>query len=119
MAALPATLRLRVDATVPPDGGVAGFTENADVTPEGKSRALRVTAELKPRRDETVTVALPEAPALISRLGVLTSKLKSGAAVTVSVAVTVLVRAPETPCTVIVKDPAGVAGVVVTDIVDV
>jgi len=113
------TLRLRVDVTVPPAGGVAGFTENAAVTPEGNPIALRVTAELKPSSDETVTVALPEAPALISRLGGVTSKLKSGAAVTVSVAVTVLVRDPETPCMVIVKDPVGVAAVVVTDIVDV
>jgi len=119
VAAPLATFRLRVDVTVPPAGGVAGFTENAAVTSEGNPIALSVTAELKPSREEIVTVTLPEAPALTSRLGGVTCKLKSGAAVTVSVTVAVLVRAPETPCMVIVKDPVGVAAVVVTDIVDV
>lgn len=82
------TLIVRAEVADPPDGGFTVLTEKELVTPEGRPVIDKVTPELKPFNDFTVTVEVPEAPcAIVSVLGDVESE-KSGL-VTVRVIVTV------------------------------
>jgi len=56
-----------VDAVVLPAGGVTGLGLNPPVTPVGND-AARVTGELKPPLDETVTVTVAVPPGLMTTL---------------------------------------------------
>ena len=67
-----------------PGSGVTGLGLNPPETPDG-IRAVRVTGELKPPTDKTVTVIVPVPPGLRTRLLGLAETLKLGVAVTVKV----------------------------------
>ena len=56
-----------VDVTVPPAGGVTGLGLNPPVTPAGNG-AARVTGELKPPLEETVTMTVAVPPGLMMML---------------------------------------------------
>jgi hypothetical protein len=56
-----------VDATVLPAGGVTGLGLNPPVTPAGNG-AARITGELKPPLEETVTMTVAVPPGLMTTL---------------------------------------------------
>ena len=82
-----------VEATMPPGGGVTGLGLNPPET-VGGNRAVRVTGELNPPVDCTVTVAVAVPPGLETRLLGLTDRLNWGVAVTVKVPVADLPALP-------------------------
>jgi len=56
------TVIVRVDVVEPPEGGVIGLALKLVATPVGAPETDKVMAELKPLRDVTVMVEVPEAP---------------------------------------------------------
>jgi hypothetical protein len=56
------TLIVSVEVAVLPDGGVTEVGLNVAVVPVGAPVTVRLTAELKPLRDVTVMVEVPEPP---------------------------------------------------------
>jgi len=53
---------VRVDVAEPPEGGVTDVGLKVPVVPIGRPEIERLTEALKPLRDVTVTVTVPEAP---------------------------------------------------------
>jgi hypothetical protein len=84
-----------VDVTVPPEGGVTGLGLNPPVTPAGNDVA-RVTGELKPPLEETVTITCDAAPGVTMILLGLTERPND---VTVNVALAALPVLPVTKTT--------------------
>jgi hypothetical protein len=97
-AAALGTLMDRVEVMVPPAGGVTGLGLNPPETPAGKED-VRVTGELKPPAESTVTITVPIPPGLRTTLLGLTERLNKGVAVTVNSA---LADLPVLPITRIV-----------------
>jgi len=91
-----------VDVIVLPDGGVTGLGLNPPPTPVGSGTA-RVTGELKPPVEETVTMIVAVPPGLRTTLLGLAEMPNNGVAVTVNVAVADL---PVFPVTMTVYPPA-------------
>ena len=87
-----------VDVTVLPDGGVTGLGLNPPVTPAGKG-AARVTGELKPPLEETVTMIVAVPPGLMTTLLGLAEIPNNGVAVTKNVALADLPVLPATRTT--------------------
>ena len=88
--AVPETARENTELVLPPAGGVTGLGVNPPVTPDGNVGTARVTAELKPPIDCTVTMAVPTPPGLIVRLLGVTVRVNEGTAVVVVVVVVVV-----------------------------
>jgi hypothetical protein len=104
-AGVPAsTLIVAMDPTVPPAGGVTPLGENPTCTPLGKAPVVRLTSELKPPIDVTVTVSVADAPEPTVKEEEPRESEKSAADVIVNVKAVVCV-APPVPLTVIVLDP--------------
>jgi len=80
------------------DVGVTGFGLNPPVTPVGNG-AARVTGELKPPLEETVTMIVPVLPGLMTTLLGLAERPNNGVAVTKNVAVADLPVLPVTSTT--------------------
>ena len=79
------TLIVASDVTLPPEGGVTLAGENPTCTPLGNAPSVaRVTAELKPPADVTVTVSVAELPEPTLRVGELSASEKSAPEVIVS-----------------------------------
>ena len=89
------TLMERVEVALLPAGGVTGFGLNPPETPAGK-RAVRVTGELKPPAERTVTITVPVPPGLRTRLLGFAERLNRGVAVTVNIALADLPVLPST-----------------------
>ncbi len=87
-----------VEVTVLPAGGVTGLGLNPPVTPAGKG-AARVTGELKPPLEETVTMTVAVPPGLMTTLLGLTMRPNNGVAVTKNVVVADLPVLPVTMTT--------------------
>lgn len=87
-----------VEVTVLPAGGVTGLGLNPPVTPVGNG-AARVTGELKPPLEETVTMILAVPPGLMTTLLGLAESPNKGVAVTKNVAVADLPVLPVTVTT--------------------
>jgi hypothetical protein len=87
-----------VDVEVLPDGGVTGLGLNPPVTPAGNG-AARVTGELKPPLEETVTMIVAVPPGLMTTLLGLTERPNNGVAVTTNVALADLPVLPVTRTT--------------------
>lgn len=98
VAAPVATPIKSVEVTVLPAGGVTGLGLNPPVTPAGKG-AARVTGELKPPLEETVTMTVAVPPGLMTTLLGLTKRPNNGVAVTKNVAVADLPVLPVTMTT--------------------
>jgi len=79
------TVMVSVDVVVNGEvaGGVTGLGLKPPVTPAGKE-AVRITGELKPPEEVTVTIAVPVPPGLRTRLLGLVEMLNIGVAVTVN-----------------------------------
>ena len=78
------TLIVNVDVAVPPEGGVTEVGLKEAVVPVGAPVTVRLTAELKPFRDVTVIVEVPEPPGVTETVVGEALKEKSGAGATVS-----------------------------------
>jgi hypothetical protein len=78
------------------------------VAPAGETEAIRLTVPEKLLRLVTVIEDVPEKPELNSREVALLAMLKSGAAVTFTIIVTVLTSEPLIPVTVTLYSPSGV-----------
>jgi hypothetical protein len=87
-----------VEVTVLPAGGVTGLGLNPPVTPVGNG-AARVTGELKPPLEETVTMIVAVPPGLMTTLLGLAESPNKGVAVTKNVAVADLPVLPVTVTT--------------------
>jgi hypothetical protein len=87
-----------VDSAVLPDGGVTGLGLNPPVIPVGNG-AARVTGELKPPLEETVTMIVAVPPGLMTMLLGLAEMPNNGVAVTKNVAVADLPVLPVTRTT--------------------
>jgi hypothetical protein len=94
-----------VEVTLPPEEGVTLLGENPTCTPPGNAPDVaRFTAELKPPKEVTVTVAVPELPEPTDSADELSPTEKSAPEVIVSEKVVVWVG-PPVPVTVIVLVP--------------
>jgi len=91
---------VRVDVAEPPEGGVTEVGLKVLVVPVGRPEIERLTAELKPLKDVIVIVEVPEAPCVIVKDDGEADIVKSGAAVTVRLTLTVWVSVPLVPVTV-------------------
>jgi len=99
------TVIVNVDVADPPEGGVTEVGLKVAVTPVGAPETDKATAELKPFREVTVMVDVPEAPCTIVREAGEADIEKSGAAETVRLMVAVWVLPPPEPVTVRVYVP--------------
>jgi hypothetical protein len=78
VVAVDEAVRVRVEVTLPPEGGVTVAGENEAVTPPGSPEMLRLVALLKPLILPTVTVAVPLVPRVTLSEAGATLTLKSG-----------------------------------------
>ena len=91
---------VRVDVAELPDGGVTEAGLKVPVAPVGRPETVRPTAELKPFRDVTVMVEVPEPLGAIVRDVGEALREKSGGGATINETVAVCVREPLVPVTV-------------------
>jgi len=93
------------EPTLPPGGGVTLLGENPTVTPLGNAPDVaRLTAELNPPKEVTVTASVPELPEPTESAAELSASEKSAPDVIVRSNVVVCVG-PPVPLTVIVLVP--------------
>ena len=92
--ALLETVRESTELAVPPGSGVTGLTLKPPLTPSGKADAVRVTGELKPPTECTLTVICADPPGLKVRLLGSAERLNRAWAVTVNVPVAALPMLP-------------------------
>jgi len=88
------TVMESTELAVPPGNGVTGLVLKPPLMPNGRVDVDKVTGELKPPFDCTVTVTVADPPGLRVRVLGLAERLNSGVAVSVNVAVADLPMLP-------------------------